>query len=113
MAKLYKNKHLDMQAASTIICERIGRPQELSKFLCGPVIACHLCNRSSHESVSFIASKITKWNQWCRGWQLSAVYSYRQHHVAFRLAQEQLCNIEFHGRAAPSKPNKTKSNTKH
>ncbi|CAI9614338.1 unnamed protein product, partial [Staurois parvus] len=34
-----------MQTASTNICERMGRSQ-LSEFKCGPVIGCHLCNKS-------------------------------------------------------------------
>ncbi|CAI9587235.1 unnamed protein product [Staurois parvus] len=44
-----------MQTASTNICERIGRSQELSEFSRGPVIGCHLCNKSIHEiSLNYI-----------------------------------------------------------
>ncbi|CAI9552711.1 unnamed protein product, partial [Staurois parvus] len=39
--------HLGMHNASTNICERMGRSQELSEFKCGTVIDCHLCNNSS------------------------------------------------------------------
>ncbi|CAI9588547.1 unnamed protein product [Staurois parvus] len=35
-----------MQTASTNICERMGCSQELSEFKRGPVIGCHLCNKS-------------------------------------------------------------------
>ncbi|CAI9537906.1 unnamed protein product [Staurois parvus] len=35
-----------MQTASTKICERMGRSQELSEFKRGTVIGCHLCNKS-------------------------------------------------------------------
>ncbi|CAI9615713.1 unnamed protein product [Staurois parvus] len=38
-----------MQTASTNICERMGRSQELSEFKCGTVIGCHLCNKSIRE----------------------------------------------------------------
>ncbi|CAI9548731.1 unnamed protein product [Staurois parvus] len=38
-----------MQTASTNVCERMGRSQELSEFKCGTVIGCHLCNKSIHE----------------------------------------------------------------
>ncbi|CAI9592479.1 unnamed protein product [Staurois parvus] len=38
-----------MQTASTNICERIGRSQELSEFKCGTVTGCHLCNKSICE----------------------------------------------------------------
>ncbi|CAI9560272.1 unnamed protein product [Staurois parvus] len=46
---MYKIKHLGMQTASTNICERMGRSQELSEFKCGTMIGCHLCNRSIRE----------------------------------------------------------------
>ncbi|CAI9622142.1 unnamed protein product [Staurois parvus] len=50
MAKgVKKIKHLGMQTASTNICERMGRSQELSEFNRGTVIDCHLCNKSIHE----------------------------------------------------------------
>ncbi|CAI9587367.1 unnamed protein product, partial [Staurois parvus] len=42
----YKIKHLDRQAASKNICERMGRSQELSDSKRGPVIGGHLCNKS-------------------------------------------------------------------
>ncbi|CAI9607827.1 unnamed protein product [Staurois parvus] len=38
-----------MQTASTNICERMGRSQELSEFKGGTVIGCHLCNKSIRE----------------------------------------------------------------
>ncbi|CAI9556633.1 unnamed protein product [Staurois parvus] len=34
-----------MQTASTNICERMGRSQELREFQYGTVIGCHLCNK--------------------------------------------------------------------
>ncbi|CAI9535287.1 unnamed protein product, partial [Staurois parvus] len=46
--QVYKIKHLDMQTASTNICERMGRSQALSEFS-GSVIGFHLCNKSIHE----------------------------------------------------------------
>ncbi|CAI9611847.1 unnamed protein product [Staurois parvus] len=59
-----------MQTASTNICERMGRSQELSEFKCGPVIGCHLCNKSIHD-ISWLlniprptaSGIITKWKQ--------------------------------------------------
>ncbi|CAI9578014.1 unnamed protein product [Staurois parvus] len=39
-----------MQTASTNICERMGRSQELSEFKYETVIGCHLCNKSIHET---------------------------------------------------------------
>ncbi|CAI9570705.1 unnamed protein product [Staurois parvus] len=38
-----------MQTASTNICERMGRSQELSEFKHCTMICCHLCNKSIHE----------------------------------------------------------------
>ncbi|CAI9610607.1 unnamed protein product [Staurois parvus] len=38
-----------MQTASTNICERMGRSQELSEFKHGNIIGCHLCNKSICE----------------------------------------------------------------
>ncbi|CAI9550702.1 unnamed protein product [Staurois parvus] len=38
-----------MQTASTNICERMGRSQELIEFKRGIVIGCHLCNKSIHD----------------------------------------------------------------
>ncbi|CAI9536526.1 unnamed protein product, partial [Staurois parvus] len=49
--QVYKIKHLGMQTASTNICERMGRSQELSEFKRGTVIGCHLCNKSIPENV--------------------------------------------------------------
>ncbi|CAI9595495.1 unnamed protein product [Staurois parvus] len=59
-----------MQTASTNICERMGRSQELSEFKCGTVIGCHLCNKSICEislllniPQSTVSGIITKWKQ--------------------------------------------------
>ncbi|CAI9613443.1 unnamed protein product [Staurois parvus] len=59
-----------MQTASTNICERMGRSQELSEFKHGTVIGCHLCNKSIREISlliniprSTVSSIITKWKQ--------------------------------------------------
>ncbi|CAI9595231.1 unnamed protein product, partial [Staurois parvus] len=59
-----------MQTASTNICERIDRSQELSEFKCGTVIGCHLCNKSIREISlllniprSTVSGIITKWKQ--------------------------------------------------
>ncbi|CAI9604314.1 unnamed protein product [Staurois parvus] len=59
-----------MQTASTNICERIGRSQELSEFKSGTVIGCHLCNKSICEISllqkipwSTVSGIITKWRQ--------------------------------------------------
>ncbi|CAI9590838.1 unnamed protein product [Staurois parvus] len=68
--QLYKIKHLGMQIASTNICERMGRSQQLSEFKHGTVIGCHLCNKSILE-ISFllniprstVSDIITKWKQ--------------------------------------------------
>ncbi|CAI9593186.1 unnamed protein product, partial [Staurois parvus] len=38
-----------MQTASTNICERMGRSQELIEFQHGTVIGCNLCNKSICE----------------------------------------------------------------
>ncbi|CAI9623739.1 unnamed protein product [Staurois parvus] len=38
-----------MQTASTNICERMGRSQELIEFMCSTVIGCHLCRNSICE----------------------------------------------------------------
>ncbi|CAI9541727.1 unnamed protein product [Staurois parvus] len=58
-----------MQTASTNICERMGRSQELSEFKRGTVIVCHLCNKSICEisllpniSRSTVSGIIIKWN---------------------------------------------------
>ncbi|CAI9583969.1 unnamed protein product, partial [Staurois parvus] len=59
-----------MQAASTHICERMGRSQELSDSKRGPVIGCHLCNKSIRDISwllnilrSTVSGIITKWKQ--------------------------------------------------
>ncbi|CAI9560825.1 unnamed protein product, partial [Staurois parvus] len=59
-----------MQTASTNICERMGRSQELSGFKRGTVIGCHLCNKSIHEislllniPPSTVSGIKTKWKQ--------------------------------------------------
>ena len=59
-----------MQTASTNICERMGRSQELSEFKRGTVIVCHLCNKSIREISSLlniprstVSGIITKWKQ--------------------------------------------------
>ncbi|CAI9531703.1 unnamed protein product, partial [Staurois parvus] len=59
-----------MQTASTNICERMGRSQELSEIKRGTVIGCHLCNKSIHEISlllniprSTVSGIITKWRQ--------------------------------------------------
>ncbi|CAI9578760.1 unnamed protein product [Staurois parvus] len=59
-----------MQTASTDICERMGRLQELSEFKHGTVIGCHLCNKSTCEIFlllniprSTVSGFIKKWKQ--------------------------------------------------
>ncbi|CAI9573376.1 unnamed protein product [Staurois parvus] len=59
-----------MQTASTNICERMGRSQELSDCKRGPVIGCHLCNESIRDISwllniprSTVSGIITKWKQ--------------------------------------------------
>ncbi|CAI9531991.1 unnamed protein product, partial [Staurois parvus] len=52
--QVYKIKHLGIQTVSTNICERMGRPKELSEFkrntvVRGTVIGCHLCNKSIRD----------------------------------------------------------------
>ncbi|CAI9596389.1 unnamed protein product, partial [Staurois parvus] len=44
-----KIKHPGMQTASTNICERMGRSQELSKFKHHTMTGFHLCNKSIRE----------------------------------------------------------------
>ncbi|CAI9574696.1 unnamed protein product, partial [Staurois parvus] len=68
--QVYKIKHLGMQTASTNICERMGRSQELSEFKRGTMIGCHLCNKSICEISlllniprSAVSGIITKWKQ--------------------------------------------------
>ncbi|CAI9612638.1 unnamed protein product, partial [Staurois parvus] len=62
--------HLGMQTASTNIGERMGRSQELSDSKRGPVIGCHLCNKSIRDISwllniprSTVSGIITKWKQ--------------------------------------------------
>ncbi|CAI9624633.1 unnamed protein product [Staurois parvus] len=59
-----------MQTAFTNIGERMGRSQELSEFKCGPVIGCHLCNKSIRKISLLlniprptVSGIITKWKQ--------------------------------------------------
>ncbi|CAI9583697.1 unnamed protein product [Staurois parvus] len=59
-----------MQTASTNICERMGRSQELSELKRGTVIGYHLCNKSICEIFlllniprSTVSGIITKWKQ--------------------------------------------------
>ncbi|CAI9558817.1 unnamed protein product [Staurois parvus] len=59
-----------MQTASINICERMGRSQELSDSKCGPVIGCHLCNKSICDiswllniPQSTVSGIMTKWKQ--------------------------------------------------
>ncbi|CAI9580819.1 unnamed protein product [Staurois parvus] len=59
-----------MQTASTNICERMGRSQELSDSKRGPVIGCHLCKNPSVTLTwllniprSTVSGIITKWKQ--------------------------------------------------
>ncbi|CAI9546566.1 unnamed protein product [Staurois parvus] len=59
-----------MQTASTNICERMGCSQELSEFKRGPVIGCHLCNKSICDISwllniprSTVSELTTKWKQ--------------------------------------------------
>ncbi|CAI9610216.1 unnamed protein product [Staurois parvus] len=59
-----------MQTASTNICERMGRSQELSEFKHGTVIGCHVCNKSIcnislllNIPQSTVSGVITKWKQ--------------------------------------------------
>ncbi|CAI9569879.1 unnamed protein product [Staurois parvus] len=66
--QVYKIKHLGMQTASTNICERMGRFQELNEFKLCTVIGCHLCNKSIREISlllniprSTVSGIITKW----------------------------------------------------
>ncbi|CAI9562413.1 unnamed protein product [Staurois parvus] len=47
-----------MQTASTNICERMGRSQELSEFKRGAVIGCHLCNKSIRD-ISLLRSTVS------------------------------------------------------
>ncbi|CAI9539037.1 unnamed protein product [Staurois parvus] len=51
-----------MQTASTNICERMGRPQELSELKCGTVISCHLGNKSIHE-ISLLLNTPRYWER--------------------------------------------------
>ncbi|CAI9533811.1 unnamed protein product, partial [Staurois parvus] len=75
-SQVYKIKHLGMQTASTNICERMGRSQELSDSKRGTVMGCQLCNKSIHEislllniPQSTVSCIITKWKQLGRATQ--------------------------------------------
>ncbi|CAI9603219.1 unnamed protein product, partial [Staurois parvus] len=64
---LHGHRHTD---ASTNICERMGRSQELSDSKRGTVIGCHLCNKSVRDISwllnipwSTVSGIITKWKQ--------------------------------------------------
>ncbi|CAI9573558.1 unnamed protein product [Staurois parvus] len=68
--QVYTIKPLGMQTASTNIGERMGRSQELSDSKHGPVIGCHLCNKSIRDISwllniprSTVSGIITKWKQ--------------------------------------------------
>ncbi|CAI9610879.1 unnamed protein product [Staurois parvus] len=59
-----------MQTASTNICERVGRSQELSEFKRGTATGCHLCSKSIRKislllniPQSTVSGIITKWKQ--------------------------------------------------
>ncbi|CAI9596697.1 unnamed protein product [Staurois parvus] len=58
-----------MQTASTNICERMGRSQQLSEFKCGAMIGCHLCNKSIRDILllnipqSTVSGIVRKWKQ--------------------------------------------------
>ncbi|CAI9565756.1 unnamed protein product [Staurois parvus] len=59
-----------MQTASTNICERMGRSQELNEFKRGTVIGCHLCKKSIRDislllniPQPIVSSIITNWKQ--------------------------------------------------
>ncbi|CAI9533876.1 unnamed protein product [Staurois parvus] len=59
-----------MQTASTNICERMGRSQEVSELKRGTVIGCHLCNKSIRDISwllniprSTVSGIIIKWKQ--------------------------------------------------
>ncbi|CAI9555307.1 unnamed protein product, partial [Staurois parvus] len=59
-----------METASTNICERMGRSQELSGFKHGTVIGCLLCNKCIREislliniPQSTVSGSVTKWKQ--------------------------------------------------
>ena len=68
--QVYESKHPSMQTASTNICERMARSQELSEFQRGTMIGCHLSNKSSREIYSqlsipqsAVSGIITKWKR--------------------------------------------------
>ncbi|CAI9603113.1 unnamed protein product, partial [Staurois parvus] len=68
--QVYKIRHLGIQTASTNICDRMDRSQELSESKRGTVIGCHLCNKSIREISlllniprSTVSGIITKWKQ--------------------------------------------------
>ncbi|CAI9573731.1 unnamed protein product [Staurois parvus] len=50
-----------MQTASTNICERMGRSQELSEFKCDTLIGRHLCNKSIREISLLLNIPVNCW----------------------------------------------------
>ncbi|CAI9571015.1 unnamed protein product, partial [Staurois parvus] len=125
-----------MQTASTDICERMGRSQELNAFKRGTVIGCHLCNKSIREISlllniprSTVSGIITKWKQ--LGKAATQPQSGRPHNLteqsqcmlkcivcrsrqlSAKTIAKELHGSGFHGRAAVSKTYITKCNAKH
>ncbi|CAI9571354.1 unnamed protein product, partial [Staurois parvus] len=67
---LHGHRCIKSSTASTNICERMGRSQELSECKHGPVIGCYLCNKSIREISlllnnphSTVSGIIIKWKQ--------------------------------------------------
>ncbi|CAI9585494.1 unnamed protein product, partial [Staurois parvus] len=67
---LHGHRCIKSSTAFRDICERICRSQELSEFKRGPVIGCHLCNKSIRDISlllniprSTVGGIITKWKQ--------------------------------------------------
>ncbi|CAI9551139.1 unnamed protein product [Staurois parvus] len=87
-----------MQTASTNICERMGRSQELSDFKCGTVIGCHLCNKSICELSlllniprSTVSGIVTKWKQ--LGTTATQPPSERGQHILKRTVRRTVCRV--------------------
>ncbi|CAI9557698.1 unnamed protein product [Staurois parvus] len=87
-----------MQTASTNICERMGRSQELSGFKHGTVIGCHLCNKSIHEISlllniprSTVSGIITKWKQ--LGTTVTQPQSERGQHMLLKRSMCRSCQL--------------------
>ncbi|CAI9602654.1 unnamed protein product, partial [Staurois parvus] len=102
-SQVYKIKHLGMQTASTNICERTSRSQELSEFKWGTVIGCHLCNKSIHISPatqprSGRQRKMTERESIAKDLQTSCGLQIKT------TVHRELHGMGFHGRAAASKP---------